>query len=150
MNIKAKYTVILCNSNNIQIYLLQSKVGNEGYLNNNEMVLLNSVPDVLEMSSVVHVMLLVFLRLLAILKPLSYQEIHDKFRYKSIIGIWITSIFVNAAKILCCQLAITFENENYFYYGNLIIAQFSNTLPVVLILIMYIMLIWVLRGKTSY
>jgi hypothetical protein len=76
---------------------------------------------------------------------MSYREIHKKLRYTSIIVIWITSVFFHAAN----RAALILKNEKVFYYGNLLILLFCNTLPVVLILIMYIMLIWVLRRKTS-
>jgi hypothetical protein len=109
------------------------------------MVLLNFIPDLLEMSSVLHVTLLVSLRLIAILKPTSYQIIHEKLRYNSIIVIWITSVLFHATN----RVALILKSENFFYYGNLFVLLFCNILPVVLILIMYIMLIWVLRGKTS-
>ena len=109
------------------------------------MVLLNFVPEVLEMSSILHVMLLVFLRLFAILKPMSYKKVHAKLRYTSIFLIWLTSILFHAA----IRTALILKNETIFYYGNLLIILCCNTLPVLLIFIMYIMLIWALRGDKS-
>ena len=97
------------------------------------------------MSSVLHVMLLVLLRLLAILKPMSYQSIHTKLRYISIHIIWLWSFLFPGA----VRTALIFKNETAFYHGNLFILLCCKALPVVLILIMYIMLICVLRFKTS-
>ena len=109
------------------------------------MVLMNFVPEVLEMSSVLHVMLIVFLRLYAIMKPTSYKTIHVKLRYTSIIVIWLWSTLFHVA----IRTSLVLKNETIFYYGNLFILLCCNTLPVVLILVMYVMLIWVLRGEKS-
>ena len=109
------------------------------------MALLAIVPEVLEMSSVLHVTLLVFLRLLAIMKPISYKQIHTKLRYNSIIVIWLTSMFFHSAT----KTALLFENKTLFDYGNWFILLSFNILPVVLIIIMYIVLMWILRDKTS-
>jgi hypothetical protein len=76
---------------------------------------------------------------------MSYQSIHTKLRYISIHIIWLWSFLFPGA----VRTALIFKNETAFYYGNLFILLCCNTLPVVLILVMYIKLIWVLRGEKS-
>ena len=105
--------------------------------------LLRCVPRVLETSSCLHVTLLVFLRLLAIQKPLTYAELHGKLRYISIIIIWIISIVIQ----LIALIILIFEKGNvYLYYKDVTLHSF-HTFPVICIIIMYTLLIWTLKKK---
>ena len=105
--------------------------------------LLRCVPRVLETSSCLHVTLLVFLRLLAIKKPLSYGEIHDKLRRISIIIIWIASITIQLVALI---ILIFEQGEAYLYYKDVTLHIF-HTFPVICIIIMYTLLIWTLEKK---
>ena len=135
----------VCDNFLMNIFTFQYKVYYLGYSRNLRIEVLNFVPSILEMSSVLHVALLVSLRVYAIFRPTSYREMHVKLRYISIIVIWLSAMLVHTAT----RIALFLEKETIFYYGNVLILLFCNTLPVVLILIMYIMLMWILRDRTS-
>ena len=67
----------------------------DGYSGNLQLQLVSLIPHLLEMSSILHVTLLVYLRLFAIIKPMSYKSHHIKLRYNSIFVIWSMSFFVH-------------------------------------------------------
>ena len=106
-------------------------------------ILVLFAPYLLELSSILHVTVLVFLRLWAITHPMSYEEMHVKMRYISIAMIWVISILV--------QIVYTFS----FFYGMKdvypIVAKIGltcfSTLPVLAIVCMYGFLLWKLKKK---
>ena len=112
-----------------------------GYSDNWRLVLINFVPDVLEMSSVLHVALLVFLRLFAVLKPMSYTDVHVKMRFISIPIIWTASIFFHIIN----RVFLFAGTITHFYIANLFILFSFSVLPVISILIMYLILVYTLR-----
>ena len=104
---------------------------------------LNFVPYVLEMSSCLHVTLLVFLRLMAIQYPLSYQTSNVKLRRASIIIIWVLSIL---AQIIPLTVIYTSSKQIYTYI-RLIFVQCCGTFPVISIVVMNALLIWTVKRR---
>ena len=104
---------------------------------------LNFVPYVLEMSSCLHVTLLVFLRLMAIQYPLSYQTSNIKLRRASIIIIWILSIL---AQIIPLTVIYTCSKQIYTIV-RLIFVQCCGTFPVISIVVMNALLIWTVKRR---
>ena len=104
---------------------------------------LNFVPYVLEMSSCLHVTFLVFLRLIAIKFPLSYQTRNLKMRRITIIVIWTTSVLAQSI-----PLAIMYskKKEDYFL-ARLTIVHCFGTFPVVCIVVMNILLLCIIARK---
>ena len=109
------------------------------------MELTNFVPYVLETSSCLHVTLLVFLRLLAILKPLTYRETHIKLRHTSIITIWIISISVHLVAVLSrVDFGVEKTGDFYFPYRYIVLHGF-HTVPIICMVVMHAVLIWKLK-----
>ena len=104
---------------------------------------LNFVPYVLEMSSCLHVTLLVFLRLMAIQYPLSYQTSNLKLRQASIAAIWIVSIL---AQVMPLVAMYTGSKKTYIYV-RLIFLHCCGTFPVISIVLMNVLLIWLVKQK---
>ena len=105
---------------------------------------LNFVPYVLEMSSCLHITFLVFLRLIAIKFPLSYQTRNLKLRRIMIIVIWTISILAQSI-----PLAIMYSKspkQNYFK-ARLCIVHLFGTFPVGCIVAMNILLLWIVARK---
>ena len=101
---------------------------------------LNLVPNILSSSSCLHVALLVFLRLLAIEKPLKYQEIHIKLRHVSIVVIWSPSICVCAISVFIER----FQDDRTLStasFDRVIVLHGLHTIPITCIIIFYIKLI---------
>jgi hypothetical protein len=104
---------------------------------------LNFVPYVLEMSSCLHVTFLVFLRLIAIKFPLSYQTSNRKLRRITIIVIWTISILAQSI-----PLAIMYSRpkEDYFL-ARLSILHLFGSFPVGCIVGMNLLLLWIIKRK---
>ena len=120
-----------------------------GYSVNFPMIILNYVPEVLEMSSILHVTLLVFLRLIAILKPLSYKAIHVQLRFVSITTIWVISCLCHGI-IRIIYVLVPKQRQNSFYdNASLVILHCFITVPVISLFIMYVLLILVIRKKNQ-
>ena len=104
---------------------------------------LNFVPYVLEMSSCLHVTLLVFLRLMAIQYPCSYQNSNVKLRQASIVVIWIVSIL---SQII--PLVVMYKSSRQVYtHVRLIFVHCCGTLPVIAIVVMNVLLISLVKNK---
>ena len=104
---------------------------------------LNFVPYVLEMSSCLHVTLLVFLRLMAIQYPCSYQTSNVKLRQASIVIIWTVSILSQIIPLVAMYKC----SRQVYTHVRLIFVHFCGTLPVISIVVMNILLIWVVKNK---
>ena len=107
--------------------------------------LITLVPNVLETSSCLHVTVLVFLRLWAILKPMSYRAVHVKFRKTSIKIIWMTAISVWLLAVLTQSLMAT---RFYIIYRYIALHVF-HTVPVICSALMYAVLVWTFRCKRN-
>lgn len=105
---------------------------------------LTFIPNILETTSILHVTLLVFLRLLAITDPMKYKEAHIKSRHKSIIVIWLTSIIVR----LIALLSQKYHSKVFFYYRYFLLHIF-HTIPIIMIVIMYGTLIMTLKKRSA-
>ena len=108
--------------------------------------MLRMVPNILETSSVLHVALLVFLRLLAILTPFKYQEIHIKLRHVSIVIIWLISICIHLIETVT---SITFHMDFFSFPYKYFVVHVFHTIPIVGIVIMYVGLLWILKKKRN-
>ena len=102
------------------------------------------IPNILETSSCLHVTLLVFLRLLAVSKPLTYKNIHKQVRVKAIVVIWVLSIFVRLLSIVA-QLS---TGNFYFHYRNILLHMF-HTIPMICIVFMNLSTVWIVRNKVK-
>ena len=105
--------------------------------------LLYFMPQVLEMASLLHVTLLVFLRLLAVKTPMAYHISHTNVPYSSLITIWATCILLQSLPLL----ALSFNKYSVYTYLRLLNLHCFHTIPLLLILLMYTSLIWTLRRK---
>ena len=102
------------------------------------------IPNILETTSILHVTLLVFLRLLAITDPMKYKEAHIKSRHRSIIVIWLLSIIVR----LVALLSQKYHSKVFFYYRYFLLHIF-HTIPIIMIVIMYGTLIMTLKKRSA-
>ena len=57
--------------------------------------LLKMIPNILSTSNVLHIALLVYLRFIAITRPLCYEDTHRRHHNKSPVFIWVLSIVAN-------------------------------------------------------
>ena len=94
-----------------------------------------------EMSSVLHVTLLILLKLLAILKPESYRKLQRKIRNISITIIWSLSLVVHLSKTISAACI----DEKFGQIQYLSITIVFKLLPIISILLMDLFLIWNLR-----
>ena len=106
-------------------------------------ILVLFAPTVLELSSILHVAVLVFLRLWAVRKPLSYDELHIKMQHVSIKMIWAISLLVNIAATVAFMVSL---KKAYPIVREINLHLFS-TLPAIAILIMYVMLMYIIKIK---
>ena len=100
------------------------------------------LPNILETTSILHVTLLVFLRLLAVIEPMTYKEMHIKFRHTSIVVIWIMSIVVQTLALITQK----FTSSAFFYYRYFMLYVF-HTFPIFCVIIMYFVLIHNLKKR---
>lgn len=105
--------------------------------------LLYFIPQVLEMASLLHVTLLVFLRFLAVKAPMSHQISHTNVPYSSLIAIWGTCVLLQSLPVL----ALLFNKDSVHTNLRLLNLHCFHTIPLLLILLMYTLLIWTLRNK---
>ena len=105
--------------------------------------IISFVPNVLETCSLLHVVFLVFLRLLAILKPYDYEPMKTPIRHIFIATIWILS----AAVHLLAAITQSFTEGNFYLTYRWIVLHVFHTLPIVSIVFMYATMVWVLKIK---
>ena len=105
---------------------------------------LTFIPNILETTSILHVTLLVLLRLLAVTDPMKYKEAHIKSRHKSILVIWLTSIIVR----LIALISQKYHTKAFFYYRYFLLHMF-HTIPIIMIVIMYVTLIMTLKKRST-
>ena len=110
------------------------------YSTSKDLIWADFFPSALEMSSVLHVTLLILLKLLAILKPESYRKLQRKIRNISITIIWSLSLVVHLSKTIS---AIFDEKFGQIQYLSITIV--FKLLPIISILLMDLILIWNLR-----
>ena len=95
----------------------------------------------LEILTVLHVALIVFLRLNTIRNPLSRIDDIIKLRRYFIISIWIVSLVFSFLP----TLASVFKLKEFYYYSKLFVWHSFGTVPVIGITGMYGLLIWTVR-----
>ena len=103
------------------------------------------VPNILRTSSCPHVVLLVFMRLLAVSRPLTYTATRNKIRRRSIVIIWLISI---SAQLLVVMAQIFAAENIYVYYRNIYLHVF-HSIPVISIVVMHVTLIRILERKNN-
>jgi hypothetical protein len=96
---------------------------------------------ILEFSSILHVALLVFLRLMTIRNSLSNG--HEKYRLPFLVSIWMISIVPNLIR----SVALIFMRKDIFVYLGIINFISIGTFPVIGIVIMYILLVHSVKKK---
>ena len=101
---------------------------------------------IFEISSVLHVALLVFLRLMAVRNPLSDEKGLILYRRISITVVWITSIVFSMMPVILDWLKIE-NGALYVYQINLYLFRIF---PVFAIVIMWSLLIWTAKRKQSH
>ena len=97
----------------------------------------------LEMSSRLHITLLIFLRLLAIQFPLTFQDMHIKMNRICITIIWMISFIFS---LIITLIGIFGKKEKYFL-SKLAFLHISGTLPVIVIVVMNLFLLRTLRKR---
>ena len=95
------------------------------------------VPNILSTAGCLQVLLLVFLRLLAITQPFTYIEIHKKLRHISIAIIWVVSFCVCMVPVL----AVLLQCEITYEVSRVIVLHGFHTLPIICIVGLYVKLI---------
>ena len=103
-------------------------------------------PHVLEFSSVLHVALLVFLRLVVVRSP--FSEENDLLFYRRILIaiIWMTSIIFNVIPLIFSGLKML----NSFFYTNITNFYCLQIFPVFAIIIMWTVLLWTAKVRKSH
>ena len=145
----SSHTIILIQPKKIlyHLYAMFLLLGTRGYLKYHitdwRIEGLTFIPNILETTSILHVTLLVFLRLLAVTDPMKYKEAHIKSRHKSIIVIWLTSIIVR----LIALISQKYHTKAFFYYRYFLLHMF-HTIPIIMIVIMYVTLIMTLKKRS--
>ena len=102
------------------------------------------IPNVLETNSILHVMLIVFLRLLTIIEPIKCKEIHKNLRHKSIIVMWVVAFSVRSLALI-----IQMYKPNAFWFYRYFLLHGFHTVPLLLIIIMYLILIKSLKNRSQ-
>ena len=100
------------------------------------------IPNILTTSICLHVTLLAFLRLVALEVPAKYEEIDQKRRRVAIIIIWVASVTVCAITVISAHFSDTVAliSEFFTLHG-------CHTLPICLIVIMYLRILWTISQK---
>ena len=97
----------------------------------------------LEFSTILHVALLVFLRLITVRNSLSQGDGIIKLRLYLVISIWILSIAVTFLPFLASVLKM----KEFYCYSALVNLHCFNTAPVIGIIIMYGLLLWTIQKE---
>ena len=108
-------------------------------------ILVLFAPHALELSSILHVTLLVFLRLLAVRDPLATPERRVKLRHVSIALIWTISLLLPTIFLIATLL----DAGSFHKYFNIIYLNCFEIFPVICIVVMYYVLIRTLRKKKN-
>ena len=106
-------------------------------INSKEEEIIKTFPNILTTSNCLHIALLVYLRFVAITKPLQYENIHRKHHIKSPILIWFISIIVN----ILSPISLCFGTEVLNFFVVLFILHGFHTIPIVSIIITYVRMI---------
>ena len=125
-------------------HLILFKGHEDGHSTNTRVMWTNYVPQSLEMISVLHVTLLVTLRFAAIMRPMSYRQLHKKMKKYSVVFIWLFSIFIHSIN----NLLLIYHVEVGRVLNLFIISTF-NVLPVICIMSMHIITIFSLQWLYS-
>ena len=104
------------------------------------------VPHVLEISSILHVALLVFLRLMAVRNPFSEEKRLALYRRISITLVWTTSIVFRTIPLVFSALKMKNSVVNFFTINLYLFRVF----PVFAIIIMWGLLIWTAKRKQTH
>ena len=107
--------------------------------------LFKTVPNILSTCNCLHILLLVYLRVIAITRPLMYRDIHRRHHFKTPIIIWILSITVN----LFPPLALCFWSRTLHLIFILFILHVFHTIPIGCIVVMYVKMIQVIRERNK-
>ena len=106
-------------------------------VNSKEEEIIKTFPNILTTSNCLHIALLVYLRFVAITKPLQYENIHRKHHIKSPILIWFISIIVN----ILSPISLCFGTEVSNFFVVLFILHGFHTIPILSIIIIYVRMI---------
>ena len=90
------------------------------------------VPNILSTSNCLHIALLVYLRSMAIAKPLQYEDIHRYHHFISPVIIWLLSIVVN----LFPPIALCFYNPLRLVFVYIVLHG-GHTIPIIYIVWRY-------------
>ena len=99
------------------------------------------IPNILTTSNCLHVTILVFLRLIATERPMSYRAIHLEFRNTAVPIIWVVSIIFSSIPVINEFLPLSRDVHKIW---RTVILHVGHTLPICLTVIMYLRTIWVL------
>ena len=107
---------------------------------------LKIIPNILSTSNVLHIALLVYLRFIAITRPLKYEDTHRRHHNKSPIFIWLLSIVANLfpSLVLCVRIG-----SEYHLAVILFILHTFHTIPIILIVLMYTKMIKVISKRNE-
>ena len=101
------------------------------------------IPNILTASNCLHVTLLVILRLLAVERPMQYEDIHAKFQCKPLIIIWIFSTTVCLLPVISSPFSQDNQSARYFHkFCREIVLHGCHTVPICMIIIMYSRMLW--------
>ena len=103
------------------------------------------IPNILSTSNVLHIALLVYLRFIAITRPLCYEDTHRRHHNKSPIFIWVLSIVANVFP----SLMLCLHSTEWHLAVILLILHTFHTVPIISIVVMYTKMIWVISERNK-
>ena len=97
------------------------------------------IPNVMTTSNCFFVTLLVFLRMIAIEKPLQYERMHKRFRRTAVITIWVSAF------VLCVLPVISAPfSKGFNIFARFLTLHFCHTFPICMIIIIDIRVVYML------
>ena len=103
------------------------------------------VPNIVSSSSCLHVAFLVLLRVLAVTKPLGYEDIHKKLRHIILGTIWILSICVCILPVISER----FHVEWLYTFSRGLVLHGLHTVPIIAIIILYVIFFYTIHKSVA-
>ena len=106
---------------------------------------MKTIPNILTTCNCLHIALLVYLRFVAITKPLQYERIHRKHHIRSTIIIWCLSFIINISN----PIALCYGSKEVHIFVTLFILHGFHTFPIISIIISYVRMIHVIHKRNK-
>ena len=106
---------------------------------------MKTVSNIVTTSNCLHIALLVYLRVVAISKPLQYESIHRKHHIKTPLLIWCIAIIIN----ILGPTSRLFDSKDLNFFASLFILHGFHTFPILSIIILYTRMINVIHKRNQ-